>query len=195
MGEYYMAKSSLYSAHRAAGASSGRYKASLYDIANIGYAMEADVGIEAQKEQERQQGWATLEAALSVADTAYGAYQEKQKWEERFPTDDKKTEPTPKPGAHYGKKAGFDLGDLWGEKSIWKGMSSVDSKKEAVKATKSEKKLPEIGTKANPFVLAGKGAKAVGDLFRQAKEAGIKEGSNVWGQIGDDIQKWKYIYK
>ena len=190
-----MAKSSLYSAHRAAGASSGRYKASLYDIANIGYAMEADVGIEAQKEQERQQGWDTLEAALSVADTAYGAYQEKQKWEERFPTDDKKTEPTPKPGAHYGKKAGFDLGDLWGEKSIWKGMSSVDSKKEAVKATKSEKKLPEIGTKENPFLLAGKGAKAVGDLFRQAKEAGIEEGSKIWGKIGEEVKEWEYIYK
>ena len=47
-----MAKSSLYAAHRAAGAASGRYKASLYDIANVGYAMEADVGIESQKEQQ-----------------------------------------------------------------------------------------------------------------------------------------------
>jgi len=44
-----MAKSSLYAAHRAAGAASGRYKASLYDIANVGYAMEADIGIEAIK--------------------------------------------------------------------------------------------------------------------------------------------------
>ena len=190
-----MAKSSLYSAHRAAGASSGRYKASLYDIANIGYAMEADVGIEAQKEQERQKGWATLEAALSVADTAYGAYQEKQKWEERFPTDDKKTEPTPKPGAHYGKKAGFDLGDLWGEKSIWKGKPTTQSKKAAVKATTPKKKLPGLGAKENPFVLAGKGVKAVGDLFRQAKEAGIKEGTKVWGKIGDEIKQWEYIYK
>ena len=49
-----MAKSSLYSAHRAAGAASGRYKASLYDIANVGYAMEADVGIEGIKEQQEQ---------------------------------------------------------------------------------------------------------------------------------------------
>ena len=41
-----MAKSSLYSANRAAGASSGRYKASLYDIANVGYAGEADIAME-----------------------------------------------------------------------------------------------------------------------------------------------------
>ena len=189
-----MAKSSLYSAHRAAGAASGRYKASLYDIANVGYAMEADVGIEGIKEQDRQRGWATLEAALSVADTAYGAYQSKKEHEERFPDDETKKPKQPKePKGHYGEKAGFDLGDLCGEKSIWKGKPGVEAKKKAVKATSKTKKI--LGSQKNPFQLSGTGAKAVGDLFRQAKEAGIKEGTKVWGKIGDEIKQWEYIYK
>ena len=157
-----MAKSSLYAAHRAAGAASGRYKASLYDIANVGYAMEADIGIEAIKGEEKQKGWATLEAALGVADTAYGAYQDKKQHEERFPDTKKPKKPK-------------------------------EDKK--LKATTPKKKLPGLGAKENPFVLAGKGVKAVGDLFRQAKEAGIKEGTKVWGKIGDEIKQWEYIYK
>jgi len=190
MGEYYMAKSSLYAAHRAAGASSGRYKASLYDIANVGYAMEADVGIESQKEQQRQSGWATLEAALSVADTAYGAHQSQQRHKELMGET-----PSDKTKGHYGEKAGFDLGDIWGDKSIWKGKPTTQSKKAAVKATTPKKKLPGLGAKENPFELSGTGTKAVGDLFRQAKEAGVKEGSKIWGKIGDEIKQWEYIYK
>jgi len=137
-----MAKSSLYAAHRAAGAASGRYKASLYDIANVGYAMEADIGIEAIKGEEKQKGWATLEAALGVADTAYGAYQDKK--------------------------------------------PSVKEKKEVLKL---------LGSKKNPFQLSGTGVKAVGDLFRQAKEAGVEEGSKIWGKIGDEVKEWEYTYK
>jgi hypothetical protein len=189
-----MAKSSLYAAHRAAGAASGKYKASLYDIANIGYAMEADIGIEKYKESRRQEGWQTLQQALAVADTAYGSYQSSQRHEEMMGKSGAEKPPS-KSKSFYGEKAGFDLGDIWGEKSIWKGKPTIESKKAAVKATTPKKKLPEIGTKANPFVLAGKGAKAVGDLFRQAKEAGIKEGSNIWGQIGDEVKEWSYVYK
>ena len=162
-----MAKSSLYSAHRAAGAASGRYKASLYDIANIGYAMEADVGIESIKEQDRQRGWATLEAALAVADTAYGAYQAKKEHKERFPDDETKKPKQPK--------------------------QPKEDKKPSVKEKKGI--LNVLGSQKNPFQLSGTGAKAVGDLFRQAKEAGIEEGSKIWGKIGDEVKQWEYIYK
>jgi len=164
-----MAKSSLYSAHRAAGASSGRYKASLYDIANVGYAMEADVGIESQKEQQRQAGWATLEAALSLADTAYGAHQSKQrqeKLESQYP---------------WMKPSGDEKGTGESKKP------TVESKKQTVDVM--------MGTKENPFELSGTGTKAVGDLFRQAKEAGIEEGSKIWGKIGEEVKQWEYIYK
>ena len=157
-----MAKSSLYAAHRAAGAASGRYKASLYDIANVGYAMEADIGIEAIKGEEKQKGWATLEAALGVADTAYGAYQDKKQHEERFPDTKKPKKPK-------------------------------EDKKPSVKEKKEVLKL--LGSKKNPFQLSGTGVKAVGDLFRQAKEAGVEEGSKIWGKIGDEVKQWEYIYK
>lgn len=160
-----MAKSSLYSAHRAAGAASGKYKASLYDVANIGYAMEADVGIESQREARRQEGYQTLQEALSLAGTAVGMAESEQKHEElkeRYP---------------WMKKSPDEKID---EKT------TVESKKEIVEA---------LGTKKNPFELSGSGTKAVGDLFRQAKEAGIKEGSKIWGKIGDEVKAWSYVYK
>ena len=159
-----MAKSSLYAAHRAAGAASGKYKASLYDIANIGYAMEADISIEKYKESRRQEGWQTLQQALAVADTAYGSYQSSQRHEEM-----KKTYGLEKPKLEEKQKT-----------------PDVKSKKEVIDA---------MGSKQNPFVLAGKGAKAVGDLFRQAKEAGIEEGTKIWGKIGEEVKQWEYIYK
>ena len=52
-----------------------------------------------------------------------------------------------------------------------------------------------MGTKENPFELSGTGSKAVGDLFRQAKEFGIEEGSKIWGKIGEEVKQWEYIYK
>jgi|TARA_R100001132_G_C3220161_1_gene59146 hypothetical protein len=82
MGEYYMAKSSLYAAHRAAGASSGRYKASLYDIANVGYAMEADIGMEQFKQGQTQEMFSTIGEALSLASSVVGGIESKKKHEE-----------------------------------------------------------------------------------------------------------------
>ena len=77
-----MPKGSLYAAHRAAGAASGRYKASLYDIANVGYAMEADVGIEQFKQSQTQETFATIGEALGLAETIRGSYQSKKEHEE-----------------------------------------------------------------------------------------------------------------
>ena len=77
-----MPKGSLYAAHRAAGAASGRYKASLYDIANVGYAMEADVGIEQFKQSQTQETFATIGEALGLAETIRGTYQSKKEHEE-----------------------------------------------------------------------------------------------------------------
>ena len=77
-----MPKGSLYAAHRAAGAASGRYKASLYDIANVGYAMEADVGIEQYKQKRTQETFATIGEALGLAETIRGTYQSKKEHEE-----------------------------------------------------------------------------------------------------------------
>jgi len=192
-----MAKSSLYAAHRAAGASSGRYKASLYDIANVGYAMEADVGIESQKEQQRQSGWATLEAALSVADTAYGAHQSQQRHKELMGET-----PSDKTKGHYGEKAGFDLGDIWGDKSIWKGKAGMTSPSKTTpsKTTtqkKPTKKVPTIGlSKEDAFTTSTTNrVKAVGEAFKQAKEAGIKEGSTIFAKIGENIEEILYKYK
>jgi len=162
-----MAKSSLYSAHRAAGASSGRYKASLYDIANVGYAMESDIGMEQFKQEKAQQGWQMLGEALSLAESVVGGIQSRKEHEELIKKYDlNKTESkTPEPK---------------------KPQSTVKSKKEA---------LGVMGSKKNPFELSGTGTKAVGDLFRQAKEAGIEEGSKIWGKIGEEVKEWEYIYK
>ena len=77
-----MPKGSLYAAHRAAGAASGRYKASLYDIANVGYAMEADVGIEQYRQKRTQETFATIGEALGLAETIRGSYQSKKEHEE-----------------------------------------------------------------------------------------------------------------
>ena len=77
-----MPKGSLYAAHRAAGAASGRYKASLYDIANVGYAMEADVGIEQYKQKRTQETFATIGEALGLAETIRGSYQSKKEHEQ-----------------------------------------------------------------------------------------------------------------
>jgi hypothetical protein len=77
-----MPKGSLYAAHRAAGAASGRYKASLYDVANVGYAMEADVGIEQYKQKRTQETFATIGEALSLAETIRGSFASKKKHEE-----------------------------------------------------------------------------------------------------------------
>jgi len=77
-----MPKGSLYSAHRAAGAASGRYKASLYDIANVGYEMEADVGIEQFKQSQTQETFATIGEALGLAETIRGSYQSKKEHEQ-----------------------------------------------------------------------------------------------------------------
>ena len=89
----------------------------------------------------------------------------------------------------YGEKAGFNIGDLWGEKSIWKGKpSSVTPKKSTT--SKTTKKVQTIGSKTNPFDISD-----VGDLFRQAKKAGVEEGSKIWGKIGDEVKEWLYEYK
>ena len=93
-----MPKGSLYSAHRAAGAASGRYKASLYDIANVGYAMEADVGIEQFKQSQTQETFATIGEALGLAETIRGSYQSKKEHEELTKDYDlQKPEPTDQP--------------------------------------------------------------------------------------------------
>jgi hypothetical protein len=121
-----MAKSSLYSAHRAAGASSGRYKASLYDIANVGYAGEAEVGIEQFKQQQAQQGWQTLGEALSLAESVVGGIQSKKEHEELANKYGVKTSETKTSKDFTGNKAGFDMGDLFGNKSIFnKGKSTT----------------------------------------------------------------------
>ena len=160
-----MAKSSLYAAHRAAGASSGRYKASLYDIANVGYAGEADIGIEQFQQGQTQEMFSTIGEALSLASSVVGGIESKKKHEE--------------------------LKDLYGI-----GTSKTTEPKSIKSTVKSKKEaLDVMGSKKNPFVLSGDGTKAVGDLFRQAKEAGIKEGSKIWGKIGEEVKEWEYIYK
>ena len=77
-----MPKGSLYAAHRAAGAASGRYKASLYDIANVGYEMEADVGIEQYKQKRTQETFASIGEALGLAETIRGTYQARKEHKE-----------------------------------------------------------------------------------------------------------------
>ena len=77
-----MPKGSLYAAHRAAGAASGRYKASLYDVANVGYEMEADVGIEQFRQGQMQETFANIGEALSLAETIRGTFASKKKHEE-----------------------------------------------------------------------------------------------------------------
>ena len=185
-----MPKGSLYAAHRAAGAASGRYKASLYDIANVGYAMEADVGIEQYKQKRTQETYATIGEALGLAETIRGGFESKKRHEElvdKYDLKDDKSKSS-QPG-FYGEKAGFDIGDLWGEKSIWKGKpSSVTPKKSTT--SKTTKKVQTIGSKTNPFDISD-----VGDLFRQAKKAGVEEGSKIWGKIGDEVKEWLYEYK
>ena len=92
-----MPKGSLYAAHRAAGAASGRYKASLYDIANVGYAMEADVGIEQFRQSQNQETFSTIGEALGLAETIRGSFESKKKHEELTSTLEPGAEPE-KPG-------------------------------------------------------------------------------------------------
>ena len=186
MGEYYMAKSSLYAAHRAAGASSGRYKASLYEIANVGYAGEADVGIEQYKQEKEQETYESIGAALSLASSVVGGLESKGKHEELQKLYG--VEPSKTSKDFTGNKAGFDVGDLFADKSIFnKGKSSS--------VTKTTKKVPTLGSKENPYSLSETGTKAVGEAFRQAKEAGAKIGSTIWGKVDDELKSWKYEYK
>ena len=194
-----MAKSSLYSAHRAAGASSGRYKASLYDIANVGYAGEAEVGMEQFKQEQAQQGWETLGEALSLAESVVGGIESKKRHEEladKYGVEPSKASSATKPSKDfYGKKAGFDMGDLFGKKSIFnkgKSSSTTPTKSTTPKATK---KVPTLGSKENPYSLSETGTKAVGEAFRQAKEAGVEIGSTIWGKVDDELKSWKYEYK
>jgi len=188
-----MAKSSLYSAHRAAGASSGRYKASLYDIANVGYAGEADVGIEQYKQEKEQEKFETIGAALSLASSVVGGFESKKRHEEladKYGIDTSKSSKD-----FYGEKAGFDMGDLFGKKSIFnkgKSSSTTPTKSTTPKATK---KVPTLGSKENPYSLSETGTKAVGEAFRQAKEAGVEIGSTIWGKVDDELKSWKYEYK
>ena len=188
-----MAKSSLYSAHRAAGASSGRYKASLYDIANVGYAGAADVGIEQYKQEKEQEKFETIGAALSLASSVVGGLESKKQHEELqklYGVEPSKASSATKPSKDfYGEKAGFDIGDLFGKKSIFnKGKSSPT-------APKATKKVPTLGSKENPYSLSETGTKAVGEVFRQAKEAGTEIGSTIWGKVDDDLKSWIYEYK
>jgi len=191
-----MAKSSLYSAHRAAGASSGRYKASLYDIANVGYAMESDIGMEQFKQEQAQQGWQMLGEALSLAESVVGGIQSRKEHEElakKYGIETSKTSKDAKNKDFYGKKAGFDIGDIWGDKSIFnKGKSSPT----APKATKKAQ-APTLGlSKETAFTTSTTDrVKAVGESFRQAKEAGIKIGSTIFVKIGDSIEEILYKYK
>ena len=194
-----MAKSSLYSAHRAAGASSGRYKASLYDIANVGYAGAADVGIEQYKQEKEQEKFETIGAALSLASSVVGGLESKKQHEELqklYGVEPSKASSATKPSKDfYGEKAGFDMGDLFGKKSIFnkgKSSSTTPTKSTTPKATK---KVPTLGSKENPYSLSETGTKAVGEAFRQAKEAGTEIGSTIWGKVDDKLKSWKYEYK
>jgi len=193
-----MAKSSLYSAHRAAGASSGRYKASLYDIANVGYAMESDIGMEQFKQEQAQQGWQMLGEALSLAESVVGGIQSKKEHEElvkKYGVETSKTSKDAKNKDFYGKKAGFDIGDIWGDKSIWKGKSGMTSPSKTTTQKKPTKKVPTLGSKENPYSLSETGTKAVGEAFRLATEAGVEIGSTIWGKVDDKLKSWKYEYK
>ena len=150
-----MPKGSLYAAHRAAGAASGRYKASLYDIANVGYEMEADVGIEQFRQSQTQEKFATIGEALGLAETIRGSFESKKRHEE-----------------------------LTSEYDLQK------PEKQAQPKEPTQPKVPTIGSKTNPFDISD-----VGDLFRQAKKAGVEEGSKIWGKIGDEVKEWLYEYK
>jgi len=150
-----MPKGSLYAAHRAAGAASGRYKASLYDIANVGYEMEADVGIEQFRQSQTQEKFATIGEALGLAETIRGSFESKKRHEE-----------------------------LTSEYDLQK------PEKQAQPKEPTQPKVPTIGSKTNPFDISD-----VGDLFRQAKKAGIEEGTNIWGNVGGEVKEWLYEYK
>jgi len=145
-----MAKSSLYAAHRAAGASSGKYKASLYDIANVGYAGEADIGIEQFKQGQTQEMFSTIGEALSLASSVVGGIQSKKEHEElakKYGVEPSKTSPVTKTSKDfYGEKAGFDWGDLFGEKSIFnKGKSTTPAAQKSPSGpTTKMKKMMEI---------------------------------------------------
>ena len=130
-----MPQSKLYSAYRAAGAASGKYRASLYDIANIGYEMEADVGIEKFRGQEKVEAWDTLSEAIGLVDTAVQSVQAERQHQELVGSK-KGITPTQKP--FYGERAGLDWGDIFGEKSIFKGKPT----------TPTTPKLPSVGPTA-----------------------------------------------
>ena len=150
-----MPKGSLYAAHRAAGAASGRYKASLYDIANVGYEMEADVGIEQFRQSQTQEKFATIGEALGLAETIRGSFESKKRHEE-----------------------------LTSEYDLQK------PEKQAQPKEPTQPKVPTIGSKTNPFDISD-----VGDLFRQAKKAGIEDGTNLCGNVGGEVKEWLYEYK
>tara|TARA_R110000737_G_scaffold248774_1_gene258712 strand:+ start:107 stop:673 length:567 start_codon:yes stop_codon:yes gene_type:complete len=188
-----MAKSSLYAAHRAAGAASGRYKASLYDISNIGYAMESSLDKESYSQQQEQRGYQTMQSLLGLGSTIVGALESKKEHQE---LKDKYGIESPDTGAKaqkdfYGDKAGFDMGDLFGDNSIFK-------KQELIKATKKSSDSDDtLGlSKDNAFVTSTSDrTKAVGETFKFAKKAGIKEGSKVFAKIGDKVEEILYKYK
>jgi len=139
-----MAKSSLYAAHRAAGASSGKYKASLYDIANVGYAGAADVGIEQYKQEKEQEKFETIGEALSLASSVVGGFESKKKQEELQKLYG--VEPSKTSKDFTGNKAGFDIGDLFGDKSIFnKGKSTTPAAQKSPSGpTTKMKKMMDI---------------------------------------------------
>ncbi|HAT64330.1 MAG TPA: hypothetical protein DCS66_06975 [Flavobacteriaceae bacterium] len=190
-----MAKSSLYSAHRAAGAASGRYKASLYDVANIGYAMERDSSIEQFSQQQRERTTEAFQSLLSLGSTVVGAAESAQEHKEltekygiESPSKDTNIDSSKE---FFGNKAGFDMGDLFGDNSIFK-------KRELIKATKKSSDSDNtMGmSKDNAFTTSTTNrVKAVGEAFKQAKKAGIKEGSKIFAKIGDTVEEILYKYK
>ena len=188
-----MAKSSLYSAHRAAGAASGRYKASLYDISNIGYEMESASEKESFSQKRKQEGYETMQSLLSLGSTVVGAAEsarEHKELKEKYGIDSPDN-PIKNSKDFYGDKSGFDMGDLFGDNSIFK-------KQELIKATKKSSDSDNtMGmSKDNAFTTSTTNrVKAVGEAFKQAKKAGIKEGSKIFAKIGDTVEEILYKYK
>ena len=188
-----MPKSSLYSAHRAAGAASGRYKASLYDISNIGYAMESSLEKESYSQQQEQRGYQTMQSLLGLGSTIVGAVESAKEHQELKDIYGIKTSDTgdKTPKNYSGDKAGFDMGDLFGDNSIFK-------KQKLIKATKKSSDSDNtMGmSKDNAFTTSTTNrAQAVGEAFKQAKSSGIKEGSKIFAQIGDKVEEILYKYK
>jgi hypothetical protein len=79
MGAFYMANGNkLYSAYRGAGKAAASYKASLYDIENLGIEREASQSMYQFETAQRDKTLALVQQGIGLASDLYGGYKAKQ---------------------------------------------------------------------------------------------------------------------